>query len=118
MLTIVKISGKSGYEPENNFCIVRDVEKYQNGALYVCKVLNRFQDAKGNDHFVVKPISDPVEEINYDIARKILSGHDDGISFLESKGHLSPEYEYDEAVQNYFTALSQTGGCANAQVSV
>lgn len=84
MLTIAKItSNKAGYEVDKDFCLVRDAKKYRKNNLYVSKVLNRFQDSEGNDHFVVTPVSNsPVTDINYDLASKIYTGHRDGIRYL------------------------------------
>lgn len=132
MLTIVKItSNKAGYEVSNNFCLIRDAKKYKLGEVYVCKVLSRFEDRNGNDHFVVNPISDhPVNAINYDLASKIYNGHRDGIAYLlkdgcpdglqELYGHVmddsrydidsATEYEkdmYNDIVQDFISNLAQ-----------
>lgn len=130
MLTICKItSATAGYEAFNNFCLIRDAKKYVVGRLNVSKVLNRFEDHNGRDHFVVTPILDqPVTEINYDLALKICNGTRTGIVSLlgddcpDDLSHVletaknNPQYsiydadEYDrelylEAVQSYLAHL-------------
>lgn len=132
MLTICKVtSTTAGYEVFNNFCLIRDAKKYTAGAVYVCKILNRFSDSNGNDHFAVTPISDkPISAINYDLATKIATGARDGVMFLlgdtcpddllqvlqEAKTNLNytlldadvcAQEIYDEAVQDYFCSLVQ-----------
>lgn len=108
MLTIAKVTDSkhnAGYEVERDFCLIRNGKKYQNGALYVCRVLNRFQGSDGKEHFVVKPMSEPVTDINYDLASKICRGHDGGKEFLESIGYPVDQEEYEEIVQDYFSSL-------------
>lgn len=109
MLTIAKITGKkSGYEVENGFCIVRDADKYEEGCLYVCKILSRFIDSKGNDHFVVTPISDHIVKIiNFDQASKIYRNQTYGLSYLITKGYQQHVGDYyDDAVQDFFGSLA------------
>lgn len=108
MLTIAKVTDSTkdaGYEVERDFCLIRDGKKYQNGDIYVCKILNRFRGKDGREHFVVKPISEPVKDINYDLASKIYKGHDTGKEFLESIGYPADQEEYEEIVQDYFSSL-------------
>lgn len=85
MLTMAKvINNKGGYEVFNNFCIIRGADKLQKGRLYVCKILNRFEDKNGNDHFVVAPISGPITGTNYNDAAKIASmGEDEAQSYFD-----------------------------------
>lgn len=108
MLTIAKVTNaasNAGYEVEKDFCLIRNGKKYQRGALYVCKVINRFDGREGREHFVVKPLSEPVKEINYDLASKIYNGDDAGKGFLESKGYPVDYDNYEEIVQDYFASL-------------
>lgn len=85
MLTIAKVTNdKGGYEVFNDFCIIRDAKKYQIGKLYICKILNRFTDKNGNDHFVVVPISEPITGTNYNDAAKIVSmGEDEAQDYFD-----------------------------------
>lgn len=131
MLTIAKIiSGKAGYEVSNDFCLVRDARKYRVGDMFVCKILSRFCDYKGNDHFVVTPIVDrAVTDINYALATKIYRGEHEGIIYILSRNcpqelnsvytqatenlhyaiNNATEYEkdvYDSVVQDYLSSLA------------
>lgn len=115
MLTIVKVTTTSkrgaGYEPFNDFCLVRDGNKYQNCGLYVAKILNRFEDCKGNIHFVVKPISDtPVTCLNYDFAQDLCRGTESGLDFVQQGNFSGIEYEdcedYDDIVQAYLAGIA------------
>lgn len=130
MLTICKITSETaGYEAFNDFCLVRGAKKYLVGSVYVSKVLNRFEDCNGNDHFAVTPITaQPTTTINYDLAVQICKGTHEGIQVLlqnecpeelfeilqnaKDDPHYSisnaDEYEqdrYGEAVQSYLSDL-------------
>ena len=99
MLTICKVtSTTAGYEVLNDFCLIRNAKKYTVGDMYVCKILNRFTDCHGNDHFAVKPISEnPIKTINYALATKIAAGERDGVIFL--LGDNCPD-DLSEVIQN------------------
>lgn len=111
MLTIAKITGnKTGYEVEKEFCIVRDAGKYKKGGLYVCKILNRFTDCKGNEHFVVIPISSKeITGINYELAGKIYNNPQYGMGYLIKKGYTQDDVEnfYEEVVQEFLESLTR-----------
>lgn len=135
MLTIAKITDikkGAGYEIMNDFCLIRDAKKYEEHKVYVCKILNRFEDRKGNIHFAVTPISGPITSISYALAREIYLGFSDGIRHLLSQNcpeelcqirekASEPNYTveevndeeqelYSEWVQTYFASLSESEG--------
>lgn len=132
MLTICKVaSTTAGYEVFNDFCLIRNAKRYTVGGVYVCKILNRFTDRHGNDHFAVKPIFDtPVKAINYALAAKIAAGERDGLIFLLggncpndlleviqnakddplyniSNADTYTQRVYNDTVQDYFVSLTQ-----------
>ena len=74
MLTVAKIiNERSGYEPNLNFCIVKNAKQFEKGSLYICKILNRFWDKNKNPHFVVEPLSNKIEDHNYDYFLKLFN---------------------------------------------